>query len=147
MSTIPQLADLKRRLRDLNLKKARGGYTVDPSVNMEADDLEQVIQQMELIERHRQALNVLVNQSAAFGISVPQHITNEIRERRATILQLRQTCARLGQNVPAHPLDTDEPPELPPIPAPPKPRQQPTDIRAKLDQIEQLIDEIRQALN
>jgi hypothetical protein len=146
MPTIPQLSALKKRLQELNMQKARYGISADPHINIEASDLETVVHQMELIERHRQALTVLVNQSSQFGTHVPQYITNEIRERRATVMQLRQVCQRLGQSVPMHPIDSDEPPDLPPIPTPPAPTP-PTDIRAKLDQIEQLIEEIRAALN
>jgi hypothetical protein len=146
-STIPQLAELKRRLHELDMRKARGGYSVDPGVNMEADDLRTIIQQMELIDIQRRNLDILLRQRGTFGGQPPMHIINQINNSRAEIVRLRQVCARLGQNVPDHPVDSDEPEsELPPVQAIRHQTQPPTDIRAKLDQIQRLLDEIRNAL-
>lgn len=147
MSTIPQLLALRKRLNELNLQKARYGISADPHISIEVEDLSTLVGQMERIDIHRRNLDHTLQQRDHFGPNVPTHIVNQIMSERAAIIQLRNACARLGQNVPAHPVDDDEQPELPPIPAPSIPRQQPADIRAKLDQIEQLINEIRQALN
>lgn len=146
MSTIPQLSQLKQRLNELNLQKARYGISADPHISMEASDLDTVISQMNLIDIHRRNLDQLVGQAGRLGNHAPPHVTNQIISERAEIVRLRQVCARLGHSVPAHPLDDDAEPELPPIPAPSIPRQPPTDIRSKLDQIERLINEIRAAL-
>ncbi len=147
MSTIPQLASLKKRLQELNMQKARYGISVDPSISIEADDLATAVQQMDLIEINRRNLDLLLRQRDSHGAAnVPISISNQIMSIRAEIVRLRQVCARLGQNVPAHPVDDDAEPELPPI----QPRQAaqptPSDIRSKLDQIERLINEIRAAL-
>lgn len=146
MSTIPQLATLKQRLQQLNLQKARYGISADPHIEMEASDLGTVIGQMELIDIHRRNLDTLIAQAGRFGTSVPMHISNAIISERAEVVRLRQVCAQLGQSVPAHPVDDDAPPELPPVRSVPRQVPPPTDIRAKLDQIEQLINEIRNAL-
>lgn len=146
MSTIPQLDQLKKRLQQLSLQKAQYGISADPHISMEASDLDTIISQMNLIDIHRRNLDTLTRQASTFGAHVPTHIANQIITERAEVMRLRQVCARLGQNVPAYPLDDDAEPELPPIPAPSIPRQPPTDIRSKLDQIERLINEIRAAL-
>lgn len=144
MSTIPQLDQLKRRLHDLSIQKARYGISVDPHISIEAQDLETIISQMNLIDVHRRNLDALLRQASSFGNHTPAHITNQIISERAEIVRLRQVCARLGQSVPAHPVDDDAEPELPPVQAPARPAQ--ADIRAKLDQIEALLNEIRSAL-
>ena len=146
MSTIPQLSSLKGRLQQLNLQKARYGISADPHINIEADDLATVIDQMELIDLQRRNLDHLVRQRDTFAGNAPVHILNQIVSSRAEVMRLRQACARLGQSVPAvHRLDDDEQTELPPI----KPRQaaQPkSDIHAKLDQAIALLIEIRASL-
>lgn len=146
MSTIPQLDQLKKRLQELNLQKARYGISADPSISIEAGDLETLVSQMNLIDIHRRNLDTLTRQASTFGAHVPTHVANQIISERAEVVRLRQVCARLGQNVPAHPLDDDAEPELPPIKAAPTPPA-PSDIRSKLDQIERLINEIRNSLN
>ena len=148
MSTIPQLNTLKTRLQQLNLQKARYGISADPHISMEADDLATVVSQMELIDINRRNLDHLLRQRDSHAGNAPVHILNQIVSTRAEIARIRQTCARLGQNVPAHPIDSDEQAELPPIkPRPaPAPQPAPSDIASKLDQIERLINEIRAAL-
>ena len=147
MSTIPQFAALQRRLNDLNLKKAQYGISADPSINTEAEDLDRVISQMKLIDIHRARLDHLLKQRADFGLHIPTYINTEIAKDRASIAQLIQVCARLGQSVPSHPVDSDEPEiEPPPIRSVPRQVPPPTDIREKLDQIERLLNEIRNVL-
>lgn len=145
MSAIPQLDQIKKRLHELNMQKARYGISADPSILTEASDLETIVSQMNLIDIHRRNLDQLTQQASTFGAHVPPHVTNQIISERAEVVRLRQVCARLGQNVPAHPLDDDAEPELPPLKAAPTPPA-PSDIRSKLDQIERLINEIRTAL-
>lgn len=145
MTTIPQLPELKKRLYQLEIQKSRYGIAADPHITMEADDLKTVVSQMELIDIHRRNLDQLVRQSSQLAQHVPPHVTNQIISERAEVMRLRQVCARLGQSVPAHPLDDDAEPELPPIKPTPRPAPQ-TDIRSKLDQIERLLNEIRAAL-
>jgi hypothetical protein len=146
-STIPQFDSLRQRLNRLNLQKAQYGISADPHISMEAQDLETLLNQMGLIDIHRRNLDTLLKQAGTFGQHVPMHISNQIISERAEVTRLRQVCARLGQGVPAHPVDDDEPAPLPPI----QPRRQnppPTDdIRTKLTQIEWLITEIRAALD
>lgn len=146
MSTIPQLAQLKKRLQELNLQKARFGYSADPHISIEADDLATVVQQMELIDINRRNLDHLIRQRDLHAGNAPVHILNQIVSARADVARLRQVCARLGQNVPAHPLDSDEGTELPPI-APQQPVQSKSDLHTKLDQAIALLIEIRAALN
>ena len=144
MSTIPQLDSLKKRLQQLNLQKARGGYSTDPHISMEADDLATVVSQMDLIDLQRRNLDHLIRQRDTFAGNAPVHILNQIISSRAEVARLRQVCARLGQDVPAHPLDSDEQSELPPIQ--PRPMPQPkSDLHTKLDQAIALLIEIRAA--
>lgn len=145
MSTIPQFDGLRKRLNELNLQKARYGISADPHISIETQDLETIVGQMNLIDIHRRNLDTLLKQASTFGAHVPTHVSNQIISERAEVVRLRQVCARMGQSVPPHFVDDDAEPELPPI----QPRQTrpPTDIRAKLDLIEQLINEIRDALH
>lgn len=145
MSTIPQLSELRRRLNNLQIKKASYGISADPHIEIEIEDLSAVVGLMERIDIKRQRLNVLIQQNDHFGNSTPPHVVNEIMQERASIVQLRQQCARKGQNVAAHPLDDEMEVELPPISTPA--RLPISGIRSKLDQIEQLLNEIRQELN
>ena len=145
MSTIPQLDSLKKRLQQLNLQKARGGYNTDPHVNMEADDLATIVGQMDLIDLQRRNLDHLIRQRDTFAGQPPVHILNQIVSSRAEVARLRQVCARLGQDVPSHPVDDDEQSELPPIQTRPTPHPK-TDIHTKLDQAIALLIEIRAAL-
>lgn len=148
MSTVPQLAELKRRLHELEMRKARSGYSVEPSISMEADDLRTIIHQMEMIDIHRRNLDTLLRQRSTFAGQPPMHIVNQITSARADIARIRQVCARLGQNVPEHPVDSDEPEvELPPVQPIRRQAPAPVNIRAKLDEIQRLLDEIRNALN
>lgn len=144
-STIPQFDQIRQRLGQLNIQKARYGISADPHIDMEISDLQTVISQMERIDIHRRNLDHMLRQRDHFGANVPTHIVNQIMTERAAIVQLRQACARMGHTVPAHPLDDDAQPELPPVQT--AQRHAPADIRAKLDQIQQLLDEIRNALN
>lgn len=146
MSTIPQLAALKQRLNELSLQKSRYGISADPHITIEAQDLETVVNQMNLIDIHRRNLDTLLKQESTFGGHAPAYITNQIVTERANVARLRQVCARLGQNVPQHPVDADEEPDLPPVRSVPRQVPPPSDIRDKLDQIERLINEIRNAL-
>ena len=148
MSTIPQLASLRQRLVQLNLQKARYGINAEPHIMTESSDLETLISQMELIDIQRRNLDHLVRQRDNHAGIAPVHVLNQIATSRAEIARLRQVCARLGQGVPSHPLDSDEQPELPPIQPRHTPAPQPahSDIRSKLDQIERLINEIRASL-
>ena len=145
MSTIPQLDSLKKRLQQLNLQKARGGYSVEPSVTMEADDLATVVGQMELIDLQRRNLDHLIRQRDTFAGNAPVHILNQIVSSRAEVARLRQVCARLGHDVLSHPVDDDEQSGLPPIQ--PRPAPQPkSDLHTKLDRAIALLIEIRAAL-
>lgn len=145
MSTIPQFATLKKRLNELNLQKARYGISADPHITMEADDLQTIISQMELIDIQRRNLDHLVRQRDMYAGNAPVHILNQIVSSRAEVARLRQTCARLGQSIPSHPLDSDEQTELPPI-TPQEAAQPKSDLHTKLDQAIALLIEIRAAL-
>lgn len=69
MTTIPQLPQLKRRLQELNMQKARYGISGDPHISMEADDLSTVISQMERIDIHRRNVDTLLQQAGKLGSS------------------------------------------------------------------------------
>lgn len=142
MSTIPTLADLKRRRNDLEMKKARYGISAPPEYMIEAEDLANVIGMMERIDIKRANLAHYLKQRDQLGNHTPAHILSSIMQERADIIQLRQACANKGHFVPDHSLDTDEPGVTTTAPV----SRPPTDIRAKLDQIEHLLREIRAAL-
>lgn len=144
MSTIAQLAELKRRLNELNLQKARYGISADPHISMEARDLDSVIGLMERIDIHRKNLDHMLKQREHFGANVPTHIVNQIMSERASIVQIRQQCARLGQSVPTHPVDDDEVTQEESVAQPPRPK---ADTHAILDQIQALLDQLRRTIS
>jgi len=148
MGTIPQLRSLKERLGQLELQKARYGISADPHIITEADDLKTAIGQMELIEIARRNLDLLIRQRYIVGAAnVSVGVNNQIASTRAEIMRLRKTCENLGQYVPAHPLDDDTEAELPPLqPQPQNTKLSNEAIRNKLDQIQALINEIRNSL-
>jgi|SRR5690242_15975096 len=140
MSTIAQLKGLKDRRQQRALQKAQYGISADPSILMELDQLETIISLMERIDIHRRNLDLLARQNDHFGAHVPVHIVNQIRTEREQIAALRTQCARLGQPVEPHPLDTetDAPPqnerESAPLPVDPL-----TLVRERLRDIEAML--------
>ena len=142
MSTIPQMAELKRRKSDLALKAARYGINTPAEVAIEKSDLETVIGLMERIDIHRRNLAHLINQSNHFGPSAPPHILTQIANERSQVATLRNQCARLRYPVDEHALDSDDPAPLP-EPIPTIIRNESAD---RLTRIEQKLDHILQLL-
>lgn len=145
MSTIPQLSSLQKRLNELSLQKARYGISADPSIITEAQELDQVIAQMRLIDIHRANVDQLVQQVSKLGNHAPPYVTNQLMSERAEIVRLRQVCARLGHNVPVHELDDNAEVNVAPSRAVPDHTVR-MNVRDKLDQIERILDEIRSIL-
>lgn len=144
MSTIPQYDALQKRVNALRLQKARYGISSDPHIDIELRDSETLLQQMHLIDLHRYNVEQLLDQKTHFGAHVPTHVVTSLADERREIARLRQVCANLGQGVPKHPLDSDEPQQV----HVPVPQDSATsDILTKLDMIEQLVKEIRASLN
>lgn len=143
MSTIPQLAELRRRKSDLALKAARYGINTPAEIAIEKSDLETVIGLMERIDIHRQRLAVLIRQRDHFGQNAPPHLETEVANIRSQIAILRNQCARLRYPVDEHTLDADNPA---PLPEP----QVSVSIRSehpdRLTRLEQKIDRILQLL-
>ncbi len=98
---------------------------------------------MDRIDIHRRTLEHLLKQRTQFGLNVPSHIIGQIRSTRQEITGLRTAIRKLGYEVTIIAgIDDDEN-----APEPQTSATQPTtDLHTKLDQIEQLIREIRAAL-
>lgn len=139
MSTIPQLATLKQRMRARALQQAQYGISADPSVTTELRDLETVIGMMERIDIHRRNLAHLLQQRGHFGPNVPAHIVNSITSEREKVAELRAACARYNQPVNAHEVDSEPAltaSEPAPVPLPTDPIQA---VREQLRDVEAMI--------
>lgn len=148
VSTIPQLAEWKRRLHELEMGKARYGYSVDPHVSMEATDLANVIQQADLIEINRGNLQHLLKQADSYGLNTPPHVYNQINTCRANIAKSVNYCNSRGYNIAVIPGIDNEAPNVAEVAEPIDPAVPVTSMRDraiadKLNKIDQLVKELR----
>ncbi len=108
MSTIPTMKTLKDRLHKIELKKASGGVSIDPSWTIESENIQKAIGQMDLIDTYRERLKVLIDQRANLGVHAPPTVITSIEECRTNIANLRRVCSDLGYYVDTYPGDVEE---------------------------------------